>query len=305
MSVEFRSERPGDEEAIGVVECRAFGSMCHANLVAAYRRHYPAFDRNYSLCAWDGDELVGHALFLPFETTLLGGQTKAMALAIDGVIPERQRQGIGTALNRHGLHLARQDGFAVAVTNGGGYYARFGYHGCFGFAHILFEHNALPKPTEKLSAWPVTAADLDWLVECHQREWTGVDFAWHRGKDLREWRAPFCRTEIWRTTDGRRAAYAEGLSDGRDWHLILGDNPVLVRDAIATIKPRALQQHPRGWLAQQVIAPSWATAQSERSGAALACELQPGVLGPYLAELEQGKRLPGSFVWPLPLAVCS
>jgi hypothetical protein len=38
---------------------------------------------------------------------------------------------------------------------------------------------------------------------------------------------------------------------------------------------------------------------------ALVCELEPGVLTDYLAEVESGSRLAGHFIWPLPLAVCS
>lgn len=306
MSIDLRSETAGDEPAIDVVECRAFTSMCHANLVGAYRRHYPAFDRRYSICAWDGGHMVGHALFLPFETNLLGQRVRAIALAIDGVIPERQGEGIGTTMNRHGLELAREDGFAVAVTNGGPrYYARFGYKGSFGFARVTVDRDALPPPKSPLSPWPVTAADIPWLVECHQREWAEVDFAWHRGSDIREWVVPFAPSAIWRTPDGCRAGYVEGLSDGRAWHQVLGDEPDLVRDVIATIKPATLQQHPSGWLARTVIGPAWGTADVALRGDALACELQPGTLDACMAAVEKGERLPGSFVWPLALAVCS
>jgi len=306
MTVEFRSEQPGDEPAIDIVECRAFRSMCHANLVRAYRRSYPAFDPTYSICAWDADRLVGHALFLPFETNLIRQRVKAVALAIDGVLPERQGEGIGTDMNNHGLDLARNHGFVLAVTNGPpGLYKRFGYEPQFAFARISINRDALPKPGQPLSPWPVTEADVPWLMECHDREWTDVDFAWNRGSDIREWTAPSACTEIWRAADGRRAAYVEGLSDGRDWHQVLGDDPDLVRDVIATIKPGTLEQHPDGWLARNVIAEQWAQATAELNGAALACELQPGVLGDYVNTVDSDTRRPGSFVWPLGLSVCS
>lgn len=122
---------------------------------------------------------------------------------------------------------------------------------------------------------------------------------------MREWAAPFAPTAIWRTPDGRRAGYVEGLSDGRAWHQVLGDEPELVRDVIATIKPGALQQHPNGWLVRSVIDSAWGKADVALRGDALACELQPGALDVCMAEVEQGKRRPGSFIWPLALAVCS
>jgi putative acetyltransferase len=259
MSIEFRSERPGDEAPIDVVECRAFRNMDEANLVRMYRERYPAFDRRYSICAWDGDELVGHALFLPFEMNLMGRRVKAVALSPDGVIPERQRQGIGTAMNRHGLDVARKDGFAVAVTNGDpAFYRRLGYKSALGFARVTIDRDALPEPSQELGVWPVRPEDVPWLVKCHDAEWADVDFAWNRGDDIREWAAPFACTVIWRTLDGRRAAYVEGLSDGRGWSQVLGDDAELVRDVLAAIKPLQLAQHPSGWLARNVLEPEWA-----------------------------------------------
>ena len=306
MNIEFRSERPGDEDAIDVVECRAFRNMDKANLVRSYRERYPGFGRRYSVCAWDDNRMVGHALFLPFAMNLMNEQVRAVALSPDGVIPERQGQGIGTAMNRYGLERARQDGFAVAVTNGApAFYRRFGYRSCFGFARTTIDREALPAPTRELSAWPVRSGDLPWLVKCHEQEWSGVDFAWNRGKNMREWTAPFACTVIWRTLDGRRAAYAEGWSDGRGWRQILGDEPELVRDVIATVKPSGLEQHPAGWLARHVLEPKWGGATVDLRAAGLACELQTGVLDEYQAAVGAGGRQPGHFIWPLSLAVCS
>ena len=67
MTITLRGERPGDEDAIDIVNCRAFGSMNEANIARLTRAHSPGFDPRYSVTAWQGGVIVGHALFpLPF-----------------------------------------------------------------------------------------------------------------------------------------------------------------------------------------------------------------------------------------------
>ena len=62
---QYSAERPGDEDAIDIVQCRAFGKMDEANLVRLGRAMDPRFDPRYSVCACDGDRIVGHILFWP------------------------------------------------------------------------------------------------------------------------------------------------------------------------------------------------------------------------------------------------
>ena len=85
--VKIRSEMAGDEDAIDAVICRAFGRMNESHLVRLLRDHYPGFDRRYSLTAWEGDQMVGHALFTAARIHLVGRTVKALALApIDATI---------------------------------------------------------------------------------------------------------------------------------------------------------------------------------------------------------------------------
>ena len=46
-----RSERPGDEDAVDIVNCRGFGRMSEAHLVRNIREYCPTFDRRYSVVA--------------------------------------------------------------------------------------------------------------------------------------------------------------------------------------------------------------------------------------------------------------
>jgi len=306
MHIDIRSEEAGDEDAIDMVVCRAFQEMNEANLVRLYRESYPRFNRKYSVTAWDGSKLVGYALYLPLEMRLDGNWVDAVALSPDAVVPEWQNQGIGGELVRYGLEQAKADGFAVAVTGGApAFYTKLGYEpSMHAAAHVFIDTNALPEPKHELSAWPVTSSDLPWLVRCHDAECRDVDFSWRRGKDMREWAAPFVDTVIWRTADGRRAAYTSRAPEETYFSMLLGDDPTLVRDVIATVRPTVLAQHPSGWLAKNVLDSAWASTEAKASADLLACALQPGALDEYRAAVGKGVRLPGSLTWPLQLVVC-
>ena len=59
MGIDIRSENAGDESAIDICVTRAFGSADEANLFRMLRDWHPTFDSELSICAWDGDGLVG------------------------------------------------------------------------------------------------------------------------------------------------------------------------------------------------------------------------------------------------------
>ena len=50
------------------------------------RNAYPLYDRCFSVMAWYGDEMVGHALFSPVRLRLMGETVRALA-----VLPNFQR----------------------------------------------------------------------------------------------------------------------------------------------------------------------------------------------------------------------
>lgn len=300
----LRSERPGDEEAIDFVVCRAFGSMHEAHLVRMIRETYSGFDPRFSVLAWVGDQVVGHALFSPARMRLMGETVSALTMGPVAVLPARQRQGIGGKLLQFGHRLGESLGFAFIALNGHpSYYPRHGYRACFGFGTLTLDVDNLPEPSQKLEPWPVQREDIPWLQECQAREWADVDFAWLWGATLSEWVLPGTDTLIWRTSDGRRAGFTARRLD-KSWEWILADDPALARDVIATVKPKALKQHPSGWLARNALQPSWSTAVARSSPAAMARELRPGTLDAYLNAVQSGDRRPGFINWPLPFAAC-
>lgn len=302
MELIVRGERAGDELDIDTVNCRAFGSMGEANLVRELRACYPAFDRRFSLTAWDGDQCVGHTLFTPARIRLMDSTVPALAVGPVAVVPDYQRQGIGGQMVHRGHELGAREGFALAFLMGhSSYYSRHGYHSCFGFGKMEIDLSKLPSPEVPLEPWPVSPADLPWLVERLTRELDAVDFGWLWGSTLNEWTRPGVNALVWRTGDGTRAAYSlAGVGGARNLHMLLAEDVELARAAIATIKPPEIAVHPSGWLAQNAMDPEWGTASATPSIAAMVCELQDDVLQPYLEALGAGERLPGTANWPLP-----
>jgi putative acetyltransferase len=77
--------------------------------------------------AEEEDEIVGHILLTRVELDP-PSDSRVISLAPMAVVPERQRQGIGSALVRGGLEVARELGEEVVVLVGHPeYYPRFGF----------------------------------------------------------------------------------------------------------------------------------------------------------------------------------
>jgi putative acetyltransferase len=120
--LQIRDERPGDADPISRVHREAFGGGVEPCLVDLLR------DRNkavVSLVAVVNDEIVGHVLFSPVT---VDGPIKALGLAPIGVVPAKQRRGIGSSLIREGLRRCAESGYECVVLIGEPrYYQRFGF----------------------------------------------------------------------------------------------------------------------------------------------------------------------------------
>lgn len=135
----IRAERGHERAAIRHVNERAFERAGEADLVDALRREADPF---VSLVAEDGGRVVGHICFSPVEIgaadAVLGDARSkdagarlagtVLGLAPMAVIPERQRQGIGSMLVEKGLTACRERGaVAVVVLGHPDYYPKFGF----------------------------------------------------------------------------------------------------------------------------------------------------------------------------------
>jgi putative acetyltransferase len=123
----IRPEQPADHEQVFRVNHLAFGQPDEARLVEALRRS-PAFIPELSLVAVEDDRVVGHILFSRIAVRSGATTHDALALAPMAVLPEHQRQGVGSSLVRRGLADARGLGYGVVVVVGHPeYYPRFGF----------------------------------------------------------------------------------------------------------------------------------------------------------------------------------
>ena len=121
----IRDEIAADSEAIRKVHELAFNSPAEAELVDLLRARGKA---TISLVAEEDEEILGHVLFSPVQIDPPSLGWKALGLAPVGVIPERQRQGIGKALIWQGLERCRSIGVrAIVVLGDPDYYTQFGF----------------------------------------------------------------------------------------------------------------------------------------------------------------------------------
>jgi putative acetyltransferase len=122
----IRSEMPSDLPAIRNVNRLAFGRPDEANLVDALRPSLASTD--YSQVAVLNSEVVGHILFSPIVIDSGLTSIPALALAPMAVLPERQGQGIGSALVQDGLAVCQQMGDRIVIVLGhSDFYPRFGF----------------------------------------------------------------------------------------------------------------------------------------------------------------------------------
>ncbi|MDH3728051.1 MAG: N-acetyltransferase [Myxococcales bacterium] len=120
----IRPEDPNDLAAVHAVNEAAFETSAEADLVDALRgKAQPLI----SLVAEVAGSIVGHILFSPVKLADQSGHM-LMGLGPMAVIPQHQRQGIGSALVREGLKRCTESGCeAVVVLGHPAYYPRFGF----------------------------------------------------------------------------------------------------------------------------------------------------------------------------------
>ena len=159
----MREERPGDESAVRRVHQLAFGGELEPALVEELRRCGAC---TLALVADVEGAVVGHVLFSPVHVPGAVSGASCVALAPIAVLPERQRQGIGTALVAEALRRLRAAGHAAVVVLGDpAYYSRFGFVPAGGFD--LACKWAANDTFQALELRPGALADAGGCVEYH------------------------------------------------------------------------------------------------------------------------------------------
>lgn len=123
----IRPEEEADFDAVRQVNTLAFGQPAEATLVDALRKSAELF---ISLVAVDDNQVVGHILFTPVSLESDDSTSTALGLGLApmAVLPDYQRQGVGSELVRAGLRECQRIGANVVVVLGHPeYYPRFGF----------------------------------------------------------------------------------------------------------------------------------------------------------------------------------
>ncbi|HEY9288641.1 MAG TPA: N-acetyltransferase [Candidatus Dormibacteraeota bacterium] len=124
-----RDERPDDHDQVRRVQNAAFANHQGrvGDLVDALRAGLRRSD-GLSLVATVKDEVVGHVMFTRCLLDAPQRLVDVQVLSPVGVLPERQRQGIGSMLITTGLHLLNARGVPLVFLEGSAsYYRRFGF----------------------------------------------------------------------------------------------------------------------------------------------------------------------------------
>src|SRR5262245_36218957 len=123
--ITVRPERPEDVPRVRQVNELAFEQRTEADLV---ERLQQSCTDTLSLVALEENDVIGHILFTPVVVEGEGRGVTGMGLAPMAVLPDRQRQGVGSQLVRRGLEILRERGCPFVVVVGHPeYYPRFGF----------------------------------------------------------------------------------------------------------------------------------------------------------------------------------
>ena len=119
--IEIREEHSGDVSAIRDLNKHAFGQDQEGNIVDALRSNGAVL---LSLVATLNGHVVGHIMYSPLSVSEVDGA----ALGPMAVLPEHQRQGLGSKLVEAGNRRLKESGCPFIIVVGhANFYPRFGF----------------------------------------------------------------------------------------------------------------------------------------------------------------------------------
>ena len=149
---DIRPEGPGDADAIRRVHDAAFGGQLESGIVEALRGSEGWLPDGSLVAAVPDTGVVGHLLLSGGHLVAAGGKEVEIGIIGPvGVVPDRQGQGIGSALMWRAIDVATRRGLPLVCLLGhADYYPRFGFEPARGIG------------VEPPHPWP----DPNWLALC-------------------------------------------------------------------------------------------------------------------------------------------
>ncbi len=133
MNVSIRLEEEKDYRTVEYMTREAFWNVykpgCDEHLLVHNIRKVPAFIKELSFVALDGDKIVGSIIYS--KAKVVNDENKEFQVLCMGpisVLPSCQSQGIGSLLMNHSIEKAGQLGYkSVIIFGNPKYYHRFGF----------------------------------------------------------------------------------------------------------------------------------------------------------------------------------
>ena len=123
--ITIRLEKPEDIISVRIINERAFGQPAEADIVDKLRQNCL---EALSLVAEDEGYIIGHILFTPVIVETDEKSIQGMGLGPMAVLPERQREGIGSIMVEYGLKVLQDRSCPFVIVLGHAeYYPRFGF----------------------------------------------------------------------------------------------------------------------------------------------------------------------------------
>jgi putative acetyltransferase len=171
----IRHERAEDHEAVREVHRQAFGDGERVPTLVDALRTAQTSPAPLSLVATVGELVVGHVMLSACRLDALPRLVDVLALSPLGVLPEFQRQGIGTRLVAHALAGADSRGIPLVFLEGSPHYygkRRFADATKLGFRPPTLRYPPGAFQVAKLSSYDewmtgtFVYSDVFWALDC-------------------------------------------------------------------------------------------------------------------------------------------